>query len=188
MNTKKPIAGIDYWPNENEWLNPTPEQPTLFHQALLFILLFVCLQFSWLSVRDYTFGHFIRGEITVKPVVTLINLLSPQIHAVAFGNQIIAHGGGLIIKLGCEGVEALFILIAAIATTSLSRASMLKGIFIGAIYIYALNQARILILFYTNRTDKVLFHLLHTTVAPMVLIALVGLFFQWWLKTHQSSN
>jgi len=163
-------------------------QPSLFRQALEFLLIFICLQFSWLSERDQEFGHFIRGNITVKPAVMLINLLSPQIHAVAFGNQIIAPGGGLVIKLGCEGLEALFILIAAFATSSLSRSTMFMGIFIGTLYIYALNQARILLLFYTNRVDKALFHLLHTTIAPMVLITLVGLFFHWWLKTHPSIN
>ena len=186
MNNKKPIAGIDYWPDSAEWKNPLPEQPTLFRQTFVFILTFICLQFSWLLLRDHTIGHFIRGEITVKPAVLLINLLSPKIHAVSFGNQIIAAGGGLVIKLGCEGLEAIFILISAFAASSISRSSKFTGIFIGTLYIYALNQTRILLLFYTNRADKALFHLLHTTIAPMVLITLVGFFFHWWLKTHQN--
>jgi exosortase/archaeosortase family protein len=188
VNNKEPIAGIDYWPDVTEWKNPLPVQPSLFHQALVFLLIFICLQFNWLLLRDHAFGHFIRGEITVKPAVMLINSLSPQIHAIAFGNQIIAPGGGLVIKLGCEGLEALFILIAAFATTSLPRSTMCKGILIGTLYIYALNQVRILLLFYTNRVDKALFHLLHTTIAPMVLITLVGLFFHWWLMTHPNMN
>jgi exosortase/archaeosortase family protein len=188
VNDKDPIAGIDYWPDVADWKNPIPEQPSLLRQALVFLLVFICLQFSWQSVRDNNIGHFIRGEITVKPAVMLINSLSPKIHAVAFGNQILASGGGLVIKLGCEGLEALFILIAAFATSSLSRPSMCKGIVIGTLYIYVLNQARILLLFYTNRADKALFHLLHTTIAPMVLITLVGLFFYWWLMTHPSIN
>ena len=188
MTKKLPIVGIDYWPDENEWLKARLEQPSLFRQAFLFIVVFVCLQFGWLMQRDQDFGHFIRGEITVKPAVMLINLLSPKIHALAFGNQIIATGGGLVIKLGCEGLEVFFILVAAIASSSLRVSSTLKAILAGAIYIYVLNQARILILFYTNRTDKALFHLLHTSIAPMMMIALVGLFFHCSLKIQQSSN
>lgn len=188
MSKKLPIPGIDYWPDEKEWLTPKPEQPPLFSQAFLFILVFACLQLGWLMQRDHDLGHFIRGEITVKPAVMLINLLSPHVHAVAFGNQIIASGGGLVIKLGCEGLEVFFILVAAIASSSLSISSMLKATLAGVIYIYLLNQARILILFYTNRTDKALFHLLHTSIAPMVMIALVGLFFHCCLKIQQSSN
>lgn len=143
---------------------------------------------GWLFLRDNTFGHFIRGDLTVKPAVMLINTFSPQINATAYGNQILAAGGGLVVKLGCEGVEALFILIAALVTAPLSRKSILNGIFYGTLFIYSFNQLRILALFYAFRADKPLFYLLHGTIAPLALIALAGLFFHWWLVKHSTDK
>jgi exosortase/archaeosortase family protein len=186
LSNNKLKRGFDYWPDQSEWRDETKatlKSPSLISQALIFLLIFIGLQVGWLLLRDNAFGHFIRGEITVKPAVTLINLFSPNVHALAYGNQIIASGGGLVIKLGCEGLEALFILFAAFATSSLERANMARGMLMGTLLVYALNQARILVLFYTNRADKALFHLLHATIAPIVLIAIVGMFFYWWLNT-----
>lgn len=182
---KSPLPGVDYWPDQNEWpAAPPGKPPSLFVQALGFIALFVLFQASWQLVRDEAFGHFIRGEITVKPVVMLINLLTPGIGAVASGNQILAPGGGLVIKLGCEGVEALFILLAALLTAAMGWRAKLKGLLIGSIFIYVFNQLRILGLFYVFRADKSLFYFLHATLAPLVLIALAGLFFHYWLTKY----
>lgn len=191
MSKKIPIAGVDYWPDAAEWDNiptPSPEPPSLIVQALLFLLVFATLQVGWLLIRDNAFGYFIRGDLTVKPAVMLINTLSPQIHAKAYGNQILAAGGGLVVKLGCEGVEALFILIAAFVTAPLSRADKLKGILCGTLFVYGFNQIRILVLFYAYRADKPLFYLLHGTIAPLALIALAGLFFHWWLVKHSTDK
>ena len=194
MNKIKPIPGVDYWPNAADWqMTPLlpPKPPSLIAQAVLFLLVFGVLQVSWLLVRDNAFGHFLRGDITVKPAVHVINTITPQAKATAHGNQILAKGGGLVVKLGCEGVEALFILIAALLTAPLSRQTILSGILYGTLFIYSVNQLRIIGLFYAYRADKPLFYLFHGTIAPLLLIGLAGLFFQWWLvkhSSHQASN
>lgn len=187
MNENKPIPGIDYWPDAEEWQKqptPSPKPPSLMVQALVFLAVFAILQIGWLLVRDNSFGHFIRGDVTVKPAVELINTITPTINASALGNQIKAKGGGLIVKLGCEGVEALFILIAALVNAPLSRMAKLNGILWGTLFIFVFNQARIIGLFYAFRADKPLFYFLHGTVAPLILVALAGLFFHCWLVKH----
>jgi exosortase family protein XrtM len=185
MENKSKIAGVDYWPDNIHQVNQSGKSPSLLRQAILFLFIFALFQVGWLLIRENAFGHFVRGEITVKPAVALINLFSPTIDAQAIGNQILAPGGGLVIKLGCEGLEAMFILIAAMVISNVNFKNKLKGILTGILLVYGLNQARILLLFYTNRTDKALFHLLHATIAPIVLIALVGIFYYWWLSKHQ---
>jgi exosortase/archaeosortase family protein len=184
-----PTPGQDYWPNQDEWTaDAPPKPPSLIIQALAFIALFILFQASWQMVRDESIGHFVRGEVTVKPAVKLINILSPQIGAEANGNQIKAPGGGIVIKIGCEGVEALFILMAALLTANMAWRAKLKGILIGTAIVYLFNQARILGLFYVFRMDKPLFYFLHGTVAPLALIGLAGLFFQYWLIKYGTVN
>ena len=198
----KPIPGVDYWPDQSEWPSqekecqgkyspetPHPDQPNpagaLLSQALVFILLFILMQAGWQMVRDDAIGHFIRGTVTVKPAVMLIHLLTPQIAASALGNQILAPGGGLVIKIGCEGIEALFILIAGLLSVTMAWRAKLSGIILGLVLIYTVNEIRILILFYAFRADKALFQLLHGTIAPLALIAIAGLFYHYWLLKNQ---
>lgn len=193
----KPIPGVDYWPDQSEWLSQekhSPENPhqdqanpasALLTQALIFILLFIFMQAGWQMLRDDAFGHFIRGTLTVKPAVMLIHFLTPHIQASALGNQILAPGGGLVIKIGCEGIEALFILIAGLLSVTMAWRAKLSGMLLGLMLIYVVNEMRILILFYAFRTDKALFQLLHGTIAPLALIAIAGLFYHYWLLNNQ---
>ncbi len=193
----KPIPGVDYWPDQSEWPSQekqSPENPhqdqanpagSLIKQALVFILLFILMQAGWQMVRDDAIGHFIRGTVTVKPAVMLIHLLTPHIQASALGNQILAPGGGLVIKIGCEGIEALFILIAGLLSVTMAWRAKLSGMLLGLILIYVVNEVRILMLFYAFRTDKALFQLLHGTNAPLALIAIAGLFYHYWLLNNQ---
>jgi exosortase family protein XrtM len=201
----KPIPGVDYWPDQSEWPghekgyqekyspeNPHQDKPnsasSLLKQTLVFILLFILMQAGWQMVRDDAIGHFIRGTITVKPAVMMIHVLTPTIAASALGNQILATGGGLVIKIGCEGVEALFILIAGLLSVSMAWRAKLSGILLGLILIYTVNEIRILILFYAFRADKALFQMLHGTIAPLALIAVAGLFYHYWLLKNQTNT
>jgi len=184
MNTPKP--GLDYWPDQLAW--PKEDKPnqsnTLLKQALCFIVLFILLQASWQLVRDNAIGHFVRGTLTVKPAVEMIHLLTPAISARADGNQILAPGGGLVIKIGCEGVEALLILIAALLSVPMTGRAKLRGVIYGSLLIFAVNEVRILVLFYAFRTDKALFHLIHGAIAPLLLIAIAGAFYYYWLQKN----
>lgn len=186
----KPIPGKDYWPDQSEWSEADiPEEtPSLVTQAIWFIAIFAGLEVTWLVLRENSIGHFFRHELTVIPTTWLINLCTPEVNASALGNQILAKGGGLVVKLGCEGMEAKFILIAAMLSAPLSWSAKCKGLFWGVLFIYIFNQLRLLILFYTYRTDKDLFHLLHGTIAPLALIVLAALFFHWWLNRTVNQN
>lgn len=176
------IPGVDYWPDQDEWRDAAPKRASsLLKQALVFIVLFILLQGSWQAVRDEQIGHFVRGELTVKPAVEMIQRLTPQIGAVALGNQIKAPGGGIVIKIGCEGAEALFILLAAMLAANLGWRSKLQGILAGSVLIYVFNELRIMGLFYVFRQDKSMFYFLHGTIAPLALVAICGLFFHYWL-------
>jgi exosortase/archaeosortase family protein len=194
----KPIPGVDYWPDQSEWYrqtnanqdnqNPHSSAGSLLKQALVFILLFILMQSGWQMVRDEAIGHFIRGTVTVKPTVMMIHVLTPAVSASAVGNQIVAPGGGLVIKIGCEGLEALFILIAALLSLGIAWRTKLLNILLGTGLIYIVNEIRILILFYAFRSDKALFQLLHGSIAPLALIGIAGLFYHYCLIKNQTQS
>jgi exosortase family protein XrtM len=187
--TDHPIPGKDYWPdNFNEQAINHTKKMSVFAQVFIFMLCFAVLQFGWQMLRDDDFGHFIRGAATVKPATQIIHLITPQIDAIANGNQIKASGGGIVVKIGCEGLEAMFILIAAFIVAPLKLTPKLLGIIVGTLLIYIANQVRIVSLFYAFRADKPLFYLLHGTVTPIILVAISCMFFYYWLAHYQQAT
>lgn len=186
--SSKPIPGADYWPDNFVEQDVVTKQMGVVTQVIIFLLCFSVLQVGWQVVRDDDFGHFVRGAATVQPATQMIHWLSPQIDAVANGNQIKATGGGIVVKIGCEGLEAMFILIAAFIVAPLNLMPKLVGILVGTLIIYFSNQVRIVSLFYAYRADKSLFYLLHGTITPIILVAISCLFFYCWLMYFQQDH
>lgn len=164
-----------------------PAQPSagplaVVRRTVVFLAVFAVLQGLWGAARGTVVERVAIDGITVASAVALIDLATPEVHAVAAGTRIRAPGGGINILNGCEGVEVLFLLVAALCAFPLSPRRRLAGIVAGALFVFAINQVRILALFYAFRADKSLFALLHGTVAPVVVIALTGAFFLAWTK------
>lgn len=61
-----------------------------------------------------------------------------------------------------------------------NRRSKLLGILSGGLLIYAINQVRIVALYYCLRFDHPLFEMLHGYIAPLVVIGIAGLYFSYW--------
>jgi len=105
-------------------------------------------------------------------------------HAVAYGNELrsTVNGLGIRIERGCNGVEAVIILISAMLAFPAPWKNRLLGIGLGFIAIQALNLVRIISLFYLiqwNRTWFDWFHL-YLWQALIVLDALIA--FLIWLR------
>jgi exosortase family protein XrtM len=147
-----------------------------------FLAIFFVLQTLWTRMEGGWLQRLWVDTLTVQTATAVIGVISPQAQAQARGTRIVAAGGGLNILNGCEGTEVLFLLIAALVVAPLTARARLYALASGLVFVFAVNQLRILVLFFAFRHDKSLFDLLHTMVAPLVLVALTGLFFQAWLR------
>jgi exosortase family protein XrtM len=154
---------------------------------LLFVLLLMAMQFGWGYVRGSQIEHLFIDELTVKPAAWLITLITPEIPVQATGNHLAAPGGGLNILNGCDGTDVMFMLVAALLVAPLPLQRRLAGILYGCGLIYICNQARILALFYSYRSDRSLFNLLHGLIAPMLLICIATVFFVLWFGMKDRS-
>jgi exosortase/archaeosortase family protein len=160
----------------------------LLLRAALFLLVFSVLQVAWELSRGGALEQLVIHDIMVRPAAALIQLLSPAIGAAADGYSIRAAGGGLNIRNGCEGVEAVFLLLAAFASTPMGWRSRLAGMAAGIALVLAANQLRILTLFYAWREDPALFATLHGTVVPVATVLLVGGYYHAWLAHMAPRN
>jgi exosortase/archaeosortase family protein len=137
----------------------------------MFLLCFFALQFGWNQARGTRLEHWVIDCATVRTSAALIELLTPQAAAKASGASIVAPGGGINVRNGCEGTEVLFLLLAALLAYPGSWRLRVAGALAGTVYVFLINQLRLLALFYCFRNDPALFDSLHGAIAPLVLIA-----------------
>ena len=152
--------------------------------TLAFLLAFFLLQYGYSASRGTIFEHLVIDVATVQPSVAIINLVAPGEQAAATGHRIVSPLGGLSVLNGCEGTESIFLLLAAIAAFSAPWKHKLKGAFLGTVFIYLLNQGRIVSLYFAAHHDRHWFDLLHGYVAPTLIIVLGCVFFLWWASRN----
>lgn len=153
--------------------------------ALTLLVVFVALQIAYGAARGTWVERLVIDTLTVKPAASLIRIFSPEVAVRAEGTRLKAPGGGINILNGCEGTEVMFLLYAAfVAAAMLPWRARIAGLLVGTVFVYGLNQVRILALFYAYRSDRALFDLLHGTVAPLALIVLTTLYFLYWLDRY----
>jgi exosortase/archaeosortase family protein len=149
-------------------------------RALIFLAVFTALSLSWNALRGTSAERWVVHDATVRPAAWIANQLTPGIQARAVDSSLRAPGGGLNILNGCEGLDALFLLVAAFAVAPLAWRWRVAGLAGGVIFVFALNQVRILALFYAFRSHPSAFQTLHGLVAPIgVILAVCGYFYAW---------
>jgi len=58
----------------------------------------------------------------------------------------------------------------------------LVGAALGGAYVFAVNQLRIVALFYTVKYDNSLFDVMHGTIAPVTVIVAAAIFVGFWFN------
>lgn len=154
-------------------------------RAAIFLAIFAALQ-GWYSTvaRNTWIERLVIDEVTVKSAAALIQLIDPATGVQPVGSRLHAPGGGINIINGCEGVDVLFLMMAAMLVAPISLNARLMGIVLGICVVLTLNQARVIGLFYAYRLDRSLFDMLHGVVAPLMLIVAVSGYFLLWLNWH----
>jgi len=150
-------------------------------RVLLFIVVFVALVALWGMARGTALERILIDTLTVRPAVSLINAIDSSAAAVASGIRILSPVGNLNIRNGCDGSEIMFLLFAAFLIAPISWRRRLSGLSVGMALVFSLNQLRITLLFFAIRSDYALFDLLHTTAAPLILIAITAIYFYGWI-------
>ncbi|MEJ0039691.1 MAG: exosortase/archaeosortase family protein [Gammaproteobacteria bacterium] len=161
--------------------SPSGRPSGLVIRALCFLAIFAALQLTWEALRGSVVERLVVHDGTVRPAAFLANLLTPDVHAHAVDFSLRAPGGGLRILNGCEGVEALFLLAAALGVASVPWKTRWLGLLAGLPLVFLINQARILVLFYSYRANPGLFGTLHAVVAPIVVVLAIAMYFYGWL-------
>ena len=148
----------------------------------LFVTIFGALQWGWSAQQDSALSRLWVEDLNVRVAVALIGAAQPGAAAEASGPRIRAPGGGLNVLQGCDGAELLWLMTAAFAVAPLAWRWRLGGWLAGLLLVWLLNVVRIVALFFAWRGDPRWFDWLHNYIGPIVLVALLTLYFQWIMR------
>ncbi len=126
--------------------------------------------------NDHVIVPFTARIVTVS--TALLRVLGEPARSV--GTQIQSPGFAVDVKNGCNGVEAMLILVAAVLAFPASWGKRLAGIAVGVAVIQVLNLVRVVSLFWLGVHRRGVFEMFHTAVWQTILILVaVGLFLLW---------
>ncbi|MDP2868365.1 archaeosortase/exosortase family protein [Methyloversatilis sp.] len=153
-----------------------------FWRVGLFALIFAALQWGWSVQQDSAVFRLWVEDLNVRAAVVLIAAVQPDSGAAAAGPRVQAPGGGINVLQGCDGAELLWLMTAAFAVAPLAWRWRLAGWLAGLLLAWLLNVTRITALFFAWRSDPRWFDWLHNYIGPIVLVALLALYFQWVMQ------
>lgn len=112
----------------------------------------------------------------------LMSAFDPQV--VTFGKVVssTANGFAVSIEPGCNGVEAMIVLLAAIIAFPAPWLYKLKGLFWGFIAIQGINLVRIISLFYLGQWSRELFDWAHLYIWQALIMLDALVVFLVWIR------
>lgn len=189
MTLQRSSTGVPYWPDASASAEPPPSdvRRSMLRRAVLFLLLFALMQTLYGATRGTWLERLVIDRMTVQTAAWLIDIATPAIDVTAVGSRLRAAGGGINVLNGCEGTDVMFLMACAVLVAPLAWRHRMIGLVIGGFMVFALNQIRILALFYAFRSDKALFDILHGVIAPVLLIMAIAAFFVFLMDRYATT-
>ncbi|HYC62140.1 MAG TPA: exosortase H [Thermoanaerobaculia bacterium] len=148
----------------------------LFLVKFFGVLVAAYLLIAWNPVNDNVIVPFTAA--IARSSGALLKMMGEQVTIT--GTVISSSRFGVNINNGCNGVEAMLILLASIVAFPATMKARAAGLFLGAIVVQILNAIRIISLYLLGAYHPRLFDLFHTAVWQIVIIlAAIGFFLVW---------
>jgi exosortase H (IPTLxxWG-CTERM-specific) len=148
----------------------------LFLVKFFAILIAAYLLIAWSPVNDRVIVPFTEGVAQVSGA--LLKGIGQPVET--NGTVIRSSRFGVNINNGCNGVEAMLILLASIVAFPATLRARLTGLLLGALAVQALNAVRIVTLYLLGAYQPRLFDMFHTAIWQIVIILAAIAFFLMW--------
>lgn len=154
---------------------------------LRFFLLFMVIQLSLFAaeltppVQRLVVIPFTEGVAAVS--AALVQLFDDRVLSQGIILRDLDTGFAVAIQAGCNGVEAMIVLIAAILAFPSPWKHKIIGLLAGFVAVQAMNLARIISLFYLGQWNKTAFDWAHLYIWQALIMLDVLIVFLIWLRT-----
>ena len=158
--------------------------------VIRFLVLFVVFLLTGHILLQVAYTHvslFLVDTLHVEASTRIINIVSSGEGAVARNGNIVSGNSTMEIAKGCEGIEGILLIAAAVCAFPAGMRKKAFGLLAGVLFIYALNLTRIVGLWFTLRHKPALFDIMHIYVGQTFIILFGFLFFVWWAVRGEHS-
>jgi exosortase family protein XrtM len=152
-----------------------------------FILTFFALQTAHYYARPYT-TPLLVDTLTTRVSSKIINFITPHENTYVREGAITDGKFMVEIRRGCEGIEGMLLLIAAMLAFPAGLREKLIGMAGGILFIYVFNLARIAVLYYVVKYSPALFDMMHIYVGQIIIIFVALTYFIFWLSRLERSQ
>lgn len=149
-------------------------------QFILFVGCYVFLDYAYFKIPVDTFINVIYFHGVVTICADLINMLAPLEQVLAQQNHLLSAKADLEIVRGCDGAGVLFLVVSAIVAFPSTGRRKLIGLLLGIGLIYLINLLRISALYFIIAYQPDWFLLVHTYLAPTLMVIVGCCYFAWW--------
>ena len=144
----------------------------------VFILLITSYYIAVTLVDKSIFDFYIHSTASVSAL--LLNILDEN--AMAIGKIISTPRFSMTLSFGCEGSEPIVLFLSALIAFPIGIKYKIPGFLIGGVFLYFLNQIRIVGLYYIGIHYNDMFETFHVEIFPIFFIILAIIFWGVWIK------
>jgi len=148
----------------------------------LFLGIFAIFSFAWSGTRGSVVERLVIDQTTVAAGAWIIDRISPEEGVRAEGPRLISPKVRLSVLNGCEGTESILLFAAAVLAFPAPWRKKPAGLLLGLVWVFLLNQVRIVSLFFILRHRPQWFEAMHGTIAPIFIILAGSIVFSLWLN------
>lgn len=151
-----------------------------------FFIYFVIIQFflftmeQLMTIRQLIIIPFTQFIAQIS--VWFVHLFDQNVVSSGTVLQHLSSGFSVSIESGCNGIEALIVLISAILVFPTTWKFKLKGIIIGFFAVELLNIIRIITLFYIGQWNQEVFNWAHLYIWEALIMLDILIIFIWWIR------
>ena len=147
-----------------------------------FPLVYVAFYLVYLCVPDSLLSAWVYRYTINEPAAFFIRLLASDVVLRVDDHRLLAPGITLEIVRGCDGSGAFFLAAAAILAVGAGVRLTLLGLTGAAIFVFVLNEARVIALYFTAVYRPAWFTTLHAYLIPLLMIVMLGMLFSLWVS------
>lgn len=148
---------------------------------MLFVAVYCVLYLCYSAIPDSILRDNVYFYGIVRPSEALINWLAPAEHVVGTQNRLLSATVRLNIVRGCDGAGVLFLLLAAMLAYRARLATTVLGIVGAVLLVYALNEMRVVALYFIDSHWPEWFLPMHLYFIPTLMILVGAVYFALWI-------
>ena len=152
----------------------------IFYLALFFFLV------DYEPMRNFLHLEEFYNSAITQLSAWFIDLVGMQVRSA--GNILHLPHANLIIKFGCNGLEAILIYAAGVLAYPAKTKTKILWIAIGTIFLEAINILRIALLAFTIEKYPKIFDIMHDYITQSIMIILAFLLFLFYLQRTQRAK